>query len=99
MLHAKPLHETCVCVAQAPAPLHDAAVSSVPDEQLCAAQVTVGKVHAALVPLQLPWQAPEPAQAPREPWGWPGVGSVVQTPCDPLTSHAWQLPAQALSQQ
>ena len=93
------MHETCVCVAQAPAPLHDAAASSVPDEQLCAAQVAVEKVHVALVPSHRPWQTPEPAHAARDPCGCPAVGSVVQMPCCPLTSHAWQLPAQGLSQQ
>jgi hypothetical protein len=86
-LHAKPLHETCACVAHAPAPLHDDGLCTMPPLQLADAHETVGYVHAVLAPVQLPWQVPEPVHAPRAPCGWPVV-TVVHLPWALATSQA-----------
>jgi hypothetical protein len=60
---------------------------------------TVGKVQAIrFVDEHEPWHTPLPAQAPREPCGWPDV-TGMHVPWEPLTSHASQLPLHALLQQ
>jgi hypothetical protein len=41
---------------------------------------------------------PVPAQAARPLRGWP-LGTVVHVPTEPVTSHDWHWPVQALSQQ
>ncbi len=97
-LHAKPLQETAVCALQVPAPSHEDARSSVPPAQLAAAQVVVGKLQDELLPAHVPWQTAAPAHAARDPCGCP-EGTSEQDPCLPATSHAWQLPVQAVSQQ
>ena len=85
-------------LGQVPEPLHTAWLVWVPLLQLVLLQTVSapGIVHAAWVPLQLPRQAPLPAQGP-----WPLCGAPetsVQVPgVEPL--QYWQAPLQALPQQ
>lgn len=45
------------------------------------------------VPPHEPWQTPDPAHAPREPWGAP-LGTFEHAPTEPPTSHAWHCEVQ-----
>ena len=96
-LQANPLQDIVDGVLQLPAPLQTAARVTVPPEQVWVEQATVGYAHAALVPLQLPWQVLVPAQV-RPPFGCP-IGTVVQIPRLGVTLQAWQAPVQVPSQQ
>ncbi len=89
-LHAKPLHGDIDWELHAPVPLHVEASETTPFEQVCDAHVSVPEyVHIGSTPSQLPWHAPVPEHAAREPCGWPAA-TVWQVPCCPEMSHAWQ---------
>jgi len=82
VLQAKPPGQLAVvCAAHAPAPLQPAAVVRLPSVQLCSAHVVdaPGYAQLVLVPLQLPWHVPVPAQGAREPTGWP-EGAALHAP-------------------
>jgi hypothetical protein len=96
-LQPKLPHDIVVCAAHAPAPLQEAARVSLPAEQLWPAHIAVGYVHDE-APEQVPWHVPVPLHAARAPCGCPVV-TRVHVPRAPATSHAWQDPPHAVSQQ
>src|SRR5438045_1091746 len=98
------LHADDPDAGQVPVPLHEAAATCVPAEQLAARQVVDPPAYAqelALVPSQTPPQAePSLVQAGRDPTGAPLT--VVQVPGEtppPLTLQAWHWPLHELLQQ
>ena len=70
---------------------------STPPTQLFARHDVVGNVQEVVESEHVPAHAPVPAQAAREPCGEPVT--CVHVPTEPLTSQAWQSPAQASLQQ
>jgi hypothetical protein len=87
-----------VAAGQLPAPSQKLAGASVVSfVQLAAAHWVLlpGYVQAVRLPApHVPAQAPEPAQAAREPWGGPDV-TALQVPAEPDTSHASHAPPHA----
>lgn len=93
-------HAVAAGVLQLPVPSQYATDLPTPPEQLAARQVVdePGRTAHSMrsLPSQLAWQAPEPGQVARAPWGAPKTG--VQLPTLPGMSHASHCPLHAALQ-